>query len=599
MIDTISAKDKLSIVALARMISGQHAADDISRLAKTLEVPLTSEWRNRKTVVERLTVPIVPICNSLEQEQQISVARNLIANLMERSSATQVNEERNTYSPWFKQLIVKLMDEGASYKTIRQLTGISEDCLPKFRKDISLSLIKGPISDDHKLISQAWHSAKPKQRKTLERFWNFFGRNYRDTMISYDRVAIVLMELGLRYPRSKKSKDYGAQVKKEFCPNAIWEGDGKEITIYINEARYSFCWYAFVDQNTTLIVGSNVGRTESSSLFLSALKDAHQKRGVLAYGILLDNRLGEHDLSPVQDFCREHGISIVRTFPGNSKSNGMIENNFSIFEKFVGEIRIHGTNPHELAASVVRNVLEIFTQQRNHTRRRRFGDYSPFDLTTSDRPPEYIRSEVEKLAMRMAVNALGAELRWDKIRPARQHFGDLSEKSIAKIMRQLVKYTIEDIQLAQTKYLAQVDKYPAKTYGVEYFMAIVRHSREEQAKRTANEVYRASMESMIDFDAQNYRPFSELRDEILEVFEEVTEMKTPGERMARLDALCFWFAQYSVTHSVPQLWTAVSQAAEKSLLLSLNSWLEIQDYLARRIGRLLTIEKQVGRDHSS
>ena len=373
MFELIAAKDKLSIVAMAQSISTEYATSNISHLAKKLDVPLTSEWRNRKTMVERLTVPIVPICNSLEQEQDLAVARKLISLLMERSSAVQINDERNTYAPWFKQHITKIMDDGASYKTIHSLTGISEDCLPKFRKDIGLSLIKGPISEDHRFIEQAWHDASQKQRKTLRHFWNHLGRHYPETKISLNEVSSILLDLGLRYLRGKKSPNHGAQVKKEFCPNAIWEGDAKEIIIHINGTRHSFCWYSFVDQDTTLIVGSNIGRVESSTLFLSALKNAQRDRGVLAYGILLDNRLGEHDLSPVQEFCREHGISIIRTFPGNSKSNGMIENNFSIFERFVGEIKITGTNPDQLAASVARNVIEIFTQQRNHAPRRRFG----------------------------------------------------------------------------------------------------------------------------------------------------------------------------------------------------------------------------------
>jgi transposase InsO family protein len=599
MLEMIEAKDKLSIVALARSISREYSSKDIADLSKKLVVPLMSEWRNRQTVIERLAAPCTPICDSPDQEQHILAAQRLITQLMEKSSAVQVNSERNTYAPWFKQFITKMLDEGASYKTISSLTGISEENLPKFRKDISLSLIKGSISEEHKYIEKVWDSASHKQRKTLDHFWTYLGRNYPESKLSRNEVRTILIDLGLRYPRSKKSKNHGAQVKTAFCPNAIWEGDGKELIIRINGIRHSFCWYAFVDQDTTLIVGSNIGRVESSEVFLRALKNAGSNRGVFAWGVLMDNRLGENDLSPVQDFCREHSISIIRTFPGNSKSNGMIENNFSIFEKFVGEINITGKNQAELAVSIARIIIEIFTQQRNHAPRRRFGDYSPMDRSTTDRPPEYVRSAVEKLASRLAIEAACAEIKWQAIRPSRDYFGNLTDQSIEKIMRLLVKYPLHDVISAQGKYLAKIKKHPTNTFSVEYFMAILRNTREEQAKQVFNEAYRAGLEAIKEYESENYLPFDRLTEEILDVIIEITEMKSPSRRMVEIEALAWWMTQYSVTHSLPELWTSVSDAAAKSILLSLKSWSEICEYLMRHIGQLLINENPSRHDRSS
>ena len=174
------------------------------------------------------------------------------------------------------------------------------------------------------------------------------------------------------------------QVKKRFEPHTLWEGDGKQLTITINGEIFQFCWYAFIDQTTTLLVGSSITDNESSASFLESLKDGKNKVGFYAVGVLLDNRLPETDLSAVKEFCNEHSITIIRTFPGNSKSNGNIENNFSIFEKFVGEIHIQGANDKEIARSVANAIIEVFTQQRNYSPRKRFGGKTPAEESRSE-----------------------------------------------------------------------------------------------------------------------------------------------------------------------------------------------------------------------
>jgi hypothetical protein len=99
-------------------------------------------------------------------------------------------------------------------------------------------------------------------------------------------------------------------------------------------------------------VGSSVTAAESSEAFLSALKSGRQQQGAFAIGVLIDNRLGESDLDMVRSFCIEHRIVLARIFAGNSKSNGHIENNFSIFERFVGDVYVSGKHkkrlPHPL-----------------------------------------------------------------------------------------------------------------------------------------------------------------------------------------------------------------------------------------------------------
>src|SRR5690606_33887262 len=92
--------------------------------------------------------------------------------------------------------------------------------------------------------------------------------------------------------------------------------------------------------------------TESATSFLCALRDGERRTGLNPIGVLIDNRLGESDMSDVFRFCKEYGIVLVRTFPGNPKTNGIIEGNFSIFERFVGDLEVSGRTPEELGRSI-------------------------------------------------------------------------------------------------------------------------------------------------------------------------------------------------------------------------------------------------------
>gem|GEM_PF-3384356 len=582
--------DRVSVVAIAAQIQAMTGTSSISSLASKYAVPLMSEHRNRVALVDRLQ----PKAHQTDQpdlavlEQDLRIAREIIAMILGKSQGVSGNQQRKSYAPWLKQYLATLLQSGASYKTIASLTAISEETLRHFRADHLTKVIKEPVSDDHQYIKDAWDKAPPRSRRTLDSFWTYLGHCHADYRISLERVRTILCDLGLRYPRGRKSKNSGTSVKSVFTPKALWEGDGKQLNITVNGVRHTFCWYAFCDQHTTLLVGSSVTGAESSDAFLAALKSARQQQDAFAIGVLIDNRLGESDLSTVRSFCIEHGIVLARIFPGNSKSNGNIENNFSIFERFVGDVHVSGKTDKEIAESIANVIVEVFTQQRNHTPRKRLGSRSPADYPTPDRPPEHVRSAVERLASRFNREIRDIEAKWCLIKPARGHFEQMAEASQQKLMKQLGKYPSSDILFAQTQYLAQVMKYPDRTYRSEYFMAILRHKREEEAKRVFNEAWRAGAARMRELmPPPKPIPPKERAKDILEVFVEILDMRTPAEWMVELDALAWWLIHYSRQASLPELWTAVENEVVMSKVMTLEQWGEIKDYLSRLLGDFL------------
>ncbi len=155
-------------------------------------------------------------------------------------------------------------------------------------------------------------------------------------------------------------------------------------------------------------------------------------------------------------------------------------------------------------------TCEVCTQQSNHTPRKRLGSRSPADYPTPDIPPEHIRSAVERMANHFNREIRDIEAKWDLIKPAREHYEIQSEESQHKLMKQLGKYPSGDIQFPKTQYLAHVFKYPDQTYRSEYFMAILRHKREEEAKRVFNEPWRAGCANSCRHQSQ-FLPKSELK----------------------------------------------------------------------------------------
>lgn len=589
MLARLSPIDKVSIVALAQSIQKETEALNISTLAAKLCVPLMSESRNRKALVGRLsdTLQAEP---PRDQELLLNIASSLISFLSERSGAVTVNEERHSYAPWFKSLLASHHEKGMSWADISRLTGINTGTLERFSKE-KLITPRESISHDHDRIAAIWGEAAPYHRKSLDNFWLYLQRRHRHLALTYKEIRQILIDLGLHSLRGPKIKNHGARVKRAFDPHAMWEGDAKQIKMTINGHAHVFYWYAFVDQTTTLLVGSDIGHAESSVEFLSALRNAGDQQKTYPIGILIDNRLEGSDLGPIRSFCAEHKIELVRIYPGSSKTNGNIENNFSVFERHVGPINISGKTDAEMAKAITAVIVDVFTQQRNHTPRRRLADKTPAEMTNGQKRPENARNYIESLARRFEKENRQIEEKWQIIKAARNHFGDLDEASANKMKAELGKYPVSDLLAAQAAYVAQIVKHPDRRYGPEYFLAILRHKREEKAKGIYNETYRAGVEICNAILPQQPLSVVTMAPKIVNMLVEIQDELTPAHRMLRLDALCWWMVSRYQENLLAGLWMGVGELAEATRAMSLRWWATINEYVTDRIGKNLWLHQ--------
>jgi len=582
MLAELTPINKVSIVALGKKISDQESIASIAELARKLDVSLMSESRNRKELLSTLLAqPVV------QSEPEIpAYIRTIVAELINESGAMSGNTKRASYKPWFKSLIAEIKQKySVRHKDLSELLNISEETLMGFRA--SLPAIQHAKMDDLSLsIATIWNEAPPQHKKTLDAFWSYVGKNHQQLQVAYGGLRQILIDLGLYSPRGPKIKNHGG-VKTSLDWHAIWEGDGKQVNITINQHRHSFCWYSFVDQGLTLIVGSNIAKTETAENFLKALKDSKDKTGVYSIGILIDNRLSDIDMSPINRFFYEHNIKLIRTFPGNSKSNGTIENNFSIFEKFVGDINIKGRNEEEIAASIAESMVEVFTQLRNHQPRQRLGGKTPAEAAQDAKRPEHQRSMVEKIALRLNKETFSIEQKWDMIAGARVHFEPLSEAAEDKIKRQLKHYSMLTLIDSEAAYLAKIANADGNRYTSAYFMAILRNKQETKAKLIYNEAYRAGIEKAALIMPASLLSETHCAQIFVDEIKNAQNMPSPSQVLLHLEAISWALVRYSESSSLTSLWQGIKDLAAKSFAISLHFWQQVNAYLTERLGFLL------------
>lgn len=404
-----------------------------------------------------------------------------------------------------------------------------------------------------------------------------------------DQIVQALIDLGLRYPRGPSIKNEGTHKKRYFARHALWEGDGKTLKIKINGEDFSSCWYALIDQNTTLLVGSSITNFESAESFIKALKNGKDCVGFFAMGVLIDNRLTNEEKTRAKEFCNEHGIVLVNTFPGNSKSNGIIEGNFSIFEKQVGEIHVNGKTPEELARSIARNVIGIFTQQRNHRPRKRLFDQTPAEVAKDAKRPEHQKQLLEKLRDRLLREEISVEVKLQLIAGLMAKFEPMSEESMVKFKSQLKQFSADEIIAARARLTAQQAKHPDKFYRSEYFMAILRYKREEGAKAAYNEEFRAghkALNEIVTADLKT-RDLSQIATKLVAFLAVCANRPGPSHLLMSLENLCFGLLDFVAIAKLPELWRKIEQAVQRSREISLAKWQIIVEFICERLGMFI------------
>lgn len=406
--------------------------------------------------------------------------------------------ERHQMSDDFKIFLIAKKEEfGLSWGEVSRLTQIPEDTLKKLKgqggsdKDDDGSGISSLPSAVVDKIAEFFKGRSGKA--SVKEFCEKNPDILVELKMEYRAFSKLLLRLGFVSPKGIFLSNTGLDVIKRFAPNVVWGSDGKNINLLINGLHYRWVWQSLIDYKTTILVGGVIRDSETTENLLEAIKRSKEVTGVAPMAIVLDNRLSDN-LPAIKAYLDELGIEIVKTFPGNSKSNGIIENNFKVFESWVhgkgGKIVINAKNEKELSLAISEMLVEVFTQLRNLAPRRSLGGKSASEVAKSIPPlteheQSLIRDEIKALANRLR-NELATPVMTLAKEEALVAAIDLLKPPAPEVFRQRLTssiYTAELILQALAIYKTQTTKYPEKTFDHTYFGGILRNLVDQEHLR--------------------------------------------------------------------------------------------------------------------
>lgn len=403
-----------------------------------------------------------------------------------------VKSERHQMTEGFKELLLSKKEEyGLTWQEVSELLSIPEDTLKKIKRQSSEKNnsndddTKGPPLADHIIDKLGDFFKSRSQKATVKDFCEKNPDILIELKMDYRQFSSLLLRLGYVSVKGIFLQNTGLDLIKRFSPNIIWGTDGKNINIVINGESFRWVWQCLIDYKTTILVGGVINENESTLNLVEAIGKSKESTGVAPMAIVMDNRLSEN-LPAIQEYLNKLEIEIIKTFPGNSKSNGIIENNFRVFEAWVhgrGEkIIINGENPKELSRSIAELMVEVFTQMRNHSPRKSLRGRSATEVSEnipqlSDKERSNIQDEIKALANRLK-NELATPIKTAaKEEALKLILEKLNPPNPEVFLKRLTPcyYTGNLILQAYAIFEIQKQKHPEKNFDHTYFGGILRN----------------------------------------------------------------------------------------------------------------------------
>jgi hypothetical protein len=493
---------------LARpLLARMNIKYDMSEVCKTLEIEHHSMLSSSRKCVKLL------FSKKSNEEYKKYIALQMKLN--EQSFAKNIYEyksnnpdcwtkdERHQMTSEFKDfLILQKVEFNLSWEDINLLLGIPIDTLKKLKRQKSDNTNEDKNDDDDNgstlleipdhIIWKLRQFFKTRESKATVK--DFIDKNpdvLVEMKLDYRQFSSLLIRLGFVSPRGIFLNNTGLDVIKRFIPNAVWGTDGKNINIEINGVMHRWVWQCLIDYKTTILVGGVITKSETTDNLLEAILQARETFGISPMAIVLDNRLSEN-LPAVKKYLDEMGIEIIKTFPGNSKSNGIIENNFRVFEKWVhgndGVIKINANTPESLSLSIAKLLTEVFTQLRGHAPRASLNGKSSSEVAKDNIPisnEEYqrIKDEIKALANRFK-NENSKPITSESKEQALSLAIELVKPRDLELFKKRLSasvFTAELILQAIGIFKTQVQKYPEKIFDHAYFGGILRNLADQQS----------------------------------------------------------------------------------------------------------------------
>jgi hypothetical protein len=247
-----------------------------------------------------------------------------------------------------------------------------------------------------------------------------------------DLITRILQVHGQRSPvrRLGRSPDEIAlrDAFVTFFPGAQWVGDGLQLSVTIDGARFTFNVELDVDAHTAALTGASVRHEEDAAAVIEAFDDGVATTGKAPLAQLLDNRPSNHT-AEVDDALGD--TLRIRATVERPQNKAHVEGAFGLFSQRLPDLVLDThAGPQALAADLVRLVVKVWARTTNHRPRADRGGRSRVELYADPPSDEQIaqaRAELQKIQERqeLARRTLQARRRPEVLALLDEHFDRL------------------------------------------------------------------------------------------------------------------------------------------------------------------------------
>lgn len=587
--DKLPAAWQAGLVQITSPIYQRYGVSlEMEKVYKDLGVSRATAYEMARMLTARLEVQPGSLKDERKKNKQLQNELNkkcFYTDIIEyrfKNPSCWIEGERQQFSDDFKRLVLnKKIEYGLDWPEISQILGIPEDTLKKFKgqtkgKDGS-GFGGGMLSLPENVVELLRGFFKGRTSKaTVKAFTEKHPDVLRELNLSYREFSQILLRLGFTNPRGIFLNNTGLDRIERFSPHCVWGTDGKLMVIVINGEEFRWCWQCLIDYKSTVLVGGLIGKTETTENLLEAIKQSGERSGVLPMAIVIDNRLSEN-LPAIKAYLDAAGIKIIKTFPGNPKSNGITEGNFGIFERWVGgRVVINGANAEELSKSIAEMLTEVFTQLRNNQPRKGLSNKTANEANAQSQPMtdeerRTIAAKIEALANRLKNEQAQPIVNERKRQALQQALEAVKPPSPDVFLKRLSPsiYTADIVLQGLSIFKNQQVKHPEKNFDHTYLGGILRNLANQRSVEMLyahlEETYADHWNRMVKVQEEKQLPVETAAQACERLSQEYLRSTIPAQGMLVLGHLqsVFMFATHGCATTAKTLRESLGQAINK------------------------------------
>jgi hypothetical protein len=368
-----------------------------------------------------------------------ALTRAVLAFVMEHPGCVD-HDERRRYSDGFRHFVLDqhdahpALDVEALAAAVHVPLGTLKDWLraPRTATDVEPE----PATPQPEIPADSLHfqtvmDAWKRWKGTFLAFCDHVRANLR-VPFGRSMVSATLEAHGLRRTRKRDGRTPDALALrgafKTFFAGAQWVGDGTQVSVAINDQRFTFNLELNVDAHTGAFVGISVRDQEDAAAVIEAFDDGVASADAPPLALLLDNRPSNHTF---EVHAALGDTMLIRATTERPQNKAHVEGAFGLLSQVLPPLVLNTRqSAHDLAKQFLGIVATLWGRTTNHRPRKDRGGRSRADLH-ADKPSEeqidLARRELREIADRQerARRTLEARQRPEVLALLDKHFARL------------------------------------------------------------------------------------------------------------------------------------------------------------------------------